>query len=181
MKVHNVNLEAVAEFTEQVRTDSSAAKKTERVEAYWGYCQGGPQFSATLEHGQGDSTLDADSAPYMGGGGRAPDPIQYSLYGLASGLGSTFATLAAAEGVNIRDLMVLAEARVDLSRSVGLSNNPAVEQVTLVLRVDAEAGEQQLADLEQRARERCPSVYCLTNVVSLDTRIEPAASDERTP
>ncbi len=174
MKVNNVNLEAVAEFIEQVRADPDAARKTTRIEAYWGYCQAGPQFSATLEHEQGDSTLDADSTSFMGGEGRAPHPIQYCLYGLASCFGSTFAALAAADGVTIRDLMVVAENRVDLSRSIGLSDKPVVEQVSLTLQVDTDADEQKVTELERMARERCPGIHFLTNPIHLETRVETA-------
>jgi uncharacterized OsmC-like protein len=174
MKINNVNVEAMGAFAEQVKADPSQAKKQKRVEGSWSFEEGKPQFVATMAHAKGEHTVEADFAPFMGGAGLAPDPIQYCLYGLAACYAGTFVGLAASEGVKLRALRVIAENRVDLSRSMGLSDNPVVEQVSLTLKVDSDAEPAVLAKLERLAKERCPGVYCLTNPIPLETRLERA-------
>jgi uncharacterized OsmC-like protein len=171
MKVNNVNIKAAGEFVEQVRADPSLAKKSKRVEGRWSFSEGQPQFSATMSHKSGETTVRADFAPFMGGEGLAPDPIQYCLYGLSACYAGTFVGLAAARGVVLRSLSVVAENRVDLSRSLGLSDAPVVEQVSLTLEVDTDAGDEQLAELERLARERCPGVYCLSNPIPIEFKL----------
>jgi uncharacterized OsmC-like protein len=172
MRVNNVNVKAAGEFVEQAKADATLARKSKRVQGTWNFTEGEPQFSATMSHKTGETTVRADFAPFMGGEGLAPDPIQYCLYGLAACYAGTFVGLAAAHGVNLRSLSVVAENEVDLSRSLGLSDAPVVERVSLSLQVDTEAEEAQLAELERLAKERCPGVYCLGNPIPMEFRLE---------
>jgi uncharacterized OsmC-like protein len=176
MKINNVNVQAAGEFVEQAKADPSLTKKSKRVEGRWSFAEGQPQFSATMSHKTGETAVQADFAPFMGGGGLAPDPIQYCLYGLAACYAGTFVGLAAAQGVVLRSLSVVAENRVDLSRSLGLSDTPVVERVMLSLEVDTDAEGEQLAELERMAKERCPGVYCLANPIPIDFALERARS-----
>ena len=175
MKVNNVDIKAAGAFVEQAKADPSVARKSKRVEGRWDFTEGQPQFSATMAHKTGETTVRADFAPFMGGEGLAPDPIQYCLYGLAACYAGTFVGLAAAQGVVLRSLSVVAENRVDLSRSLGISDAPVVEQVSLSLQVDTDAGESQLAELERLARERCPGVYCLSNPIPVEFHLRRGA------
>ena len=171
MKINNINAQAAGEFVEQVKAEATLAKKAKRIEGRWSFTEGEPQFSATMSHQTGDTTVRADFAPFMGGEGLAPDPIQYCLYGLAACYAGTFVGVAAAQGVVLRSLSVTAENRVDLSRSLGLSDNPVVEQVTLTVDVDSDADQGTIEELERLAGARCPGVYCLTNPIPLETRL----------
>lgn len=175
MRINNVNIDAAGAFMEKVKADPGAAKKQKRVEGEWNFAEGRPQFAAVLPHDKGTTTAQADFAPFMGGEGLAPDPIQYCLYGLAACYAGTYVGIAAAQGVVLRGLKVVAENRVDLSRSLGLSDNPVVEQVSLSLVVESDADRATLAEIEALARERCPGVYCLTNPIPLTTTLEKVA------
>jgi len=53
------------------------------------------------------------------------------LYGLAACFAGTFMSLAAADGVVLRSLRVVAENQVDLTRPMGLGDRPLVERVSL--------------------------------------------------
>lgn len=172
MRVNNVDVEAMGKFAGQVEADPDLAKKEKRVVGSWNFDDDRPQFSAVLQYKEGERTVESDFAPFMGGGGLAPDPIQYCLYGMAACYAGTFASLAAGQGVELKALSVVAENRVDLSRSMGLSDNPVVEGVSLTLHVDADADNSILRELERMARDRCPGVYCLTEPIPLETRLE---------
>lgn len=171
MSRNNVNTEAVLAFASDVQRDPAVAKKRKRVQGEWVLEEGQPQFRARLEYPEGADLVEADGAPFMGGGGRKPDPIQYCLYGLASCFAGTFAALAAMEGIALKKLVVAAENRLDLSRTLGLSENPIVEGVEITVTVSADAPPEKLEQIERLARERCPGIYCIVNPIPLTTRL----------
>lgn len=172
MKPNNVNLQGIMSFVNQAKADPGVLKKQKRVEGAWDFQEGHPQFKATLAYPGGERTLEADLAPFMGGAGLAPDPIQDRLYGLAACFAGTFMSLAAADGLTLKSLRVVAENQVDLTRPMGLGDKAVVEKVTLKLIADTDASDAKLRELEQVARERCPGVYCLTQPVPLETSVD---------
>ena len=168
---NNVNVEAVEKFVEEVKKDPAQARKVKRVTGEWVFQEGEPQFRAELEFPRGKEVIQADFAPFMGGGGIKPDPIQYCLYGFASCFAGTFAAVAAMEGVTLKKLSVVAENKLDLSRTFGLTDNPPVEEVELTVTVSSDAPPEKLQEIERLARERCPGVYCITNPIPLKTKL----------
>ena len=172
MGLNNINTKAMGQFVEQVKADPSQAKKSKRVEGEWVFEEGKPQFQATLAYKEGERVVEADFAPFMGGTGLAPDPIQYCLYGTASCFAGTFVALATQEGIALKNLKIAVENKVDLTRSLGLSNNPIVEGVEITLSVETDAPHEKVKALEVLTRERCPGIYCLVNPIPLKTRIE---------
>jgi uncharacterized OsmC-like protein len=172
MKTNNVDLSEMMRFVEQATADPSLLKKKKRVEGSWDLRDGHAQFTATVTYPKGERALEADLAPFMGGAGLAPDPIQYCLYGLAACFAGTFASVAAADGVVLKSLKVVAENQVDLTRPMGLGDKPVVESVSLTVIAESDASDAKLAEVERLTRERCPGVYCLTQPIPLSTRVE---------
>ena len=171
MKMNNINLEKAGAFVEEVKKDKSKALKVKRVEGTWNLEDGKVQFVSTLEHANGSTIVEADAPPFMGGSGLKPDPVQYCLFGLAACFAQTFASIAAENGIELKKLKVTAENKVNLSRALGLSNEPIVERVKLSVDVLSEADESRLKEIEELAKERCPGVYCLTNPIKLDIEV----------
>lgn len=169
MGINNINTAAAGKFLEEAKKDPQVTKKTKRVEGEWVFEEGRPQFRATLAYKEGESIAESDFAPFMGGMGLAPDPIQYCLFGMAACYAGTFVSIAAMEGVELSSLNVAVENKVDLSRSLGLSDNPIVEEVVVTLSVTSDAPQDTLDNIEELARQRCPGVYCLTNPIPLKT------------
>ena len=171
MKLNNINLDKAGAFVEEVKQDKSKAIKTKKVEGSWNFEEGKPQFASTLEHANGSTIVEADGPPFMGGSGIKPDPVQYCLFGLAACFAQTFASIAAEKGIELKKLKVAAENKVNLSRALGLGNEPIVERVKLSVDVLSEADESRLKEIEELAKERCPGVYCLTNPIKLDIEV----------
>ena len=73
--------------------------------------------------------------------------------------------------IKIQDLRVSAENFTDLSKTLGLTNNPIVEKVKIIATVKSDAKEEQLKELQKMAHERCPGVYCLVNPIPLETEL----------
>lgn len=167
MKLNNINLDKAKAFTEEVIADKSKAIKVKRVEGSWNITEGKPQFESTLEHSSGTTIVEADGPPFLGGNGLKPDPVQYCLFGLAACFAQTFASIAAEKGIKLDKLKVAAENKVNLSRALGLGNEPIVEGVKLLVEV-SDVDKDKIKEIEQLAKERCPGVYCLTNPIKLD-------------
>jgi len=167
--MNNMNFEAMKNFMEEVRRDSLKARKSKKVECSWNFNERRPQIESKLQFPKGDMILRSDSAPFMGGEGLAPDPIQYCLFGFAACFAGTFMSSATMMGIEIESLKVSAENLMDLSKSIGLSDNPIVEKVKITTIVKSNAKEEQLKELEKMARDRCPGVYCVVNPIPLQT------------
>ncbi len=169
MKLNNVNLEKASAFAEEAKKDKSKALKVKRIEGNWNLEDGEVQFTATLEHANGKTIVEADAPPFMGGSGVKPDPIQYCLFGLAACYAQTFASIAAERGIKLKQLKVAAENKVNLSKALGLSNDPIVEKVILEVKASGEK-EENLSEIKRLAEQRCPGVYCLTNAIKLEMK-----------
>ena len=169
MKLNNVNLEKAGAFVEEVKKDKSKALKVKRIEGSWNLEDGKVQFTANLEHAQGSTIVEAEGPPFLGGSGIKPDPVQYCLFGLAACYAQTFASIAAEKGIKLVQLKVAAENKVNLSRALGLSNEPITEKVILEVKASGEKGEN-LSEIKKLAEQRCPGVYCLTNPIKLEVK-----------
>ncbi|MBI2651409.1 OsmC family protein [Candidatus Woesearchaeota archaeon] len=168
MKVNNVDMDKAGIFVEEVKRDKNKAIKVKKVEGTWNFEEGKAQFASTLEYQNGSAIVEADAPQFMGGLGIKPDPVQYCLFGLAACFAQTFASIAAEKGISLKKLKVLAENKVNLSKALGLSNEPIVERVKLFVEVSSDAKKENLKEIEALAKERCPGVYCLTNAIKLD-------------
>ena len=171
MRINNVNLEKASAFVEEVKKDKSKAMKAKKVSGIWNLEDGKVQFTATLEHPQGSTIIEADGPPFMGGSGIRPDPVQYCLFGLVACYAQTFASIAAKKGIELKKLEVAAENKINLSKSLGLGNEPIVEGVKLHVTAAARNGKN-LDEIKNLAKERCPGVYCLTNPIKLDIGVK---------
>jgi uncharacterized OsmC-like protein len=174
LKRNNVNLAAVAALAERAASTPAAAKLQKRVEGGWSHADGSPQFSATLLHGDGGSVLSADMAVPFGGGGLAPDPIQYMLFGLAACYTATLVMIASLEGVDLGEVKAVAENAVDVSNVFGLADRPLVERVSVRVTVAAKVDDATLARWTEAARAKCPFAFTVANAVPLETRVERA-------
>src|SRR3989338_6395229 len=170
MKINKVDMEKAGAFAEEVKKDRSKALKVKRIEGNWNLEDGKVQFTATLEHPQCSTVVEADGPPFTGGSGIKPDPVQYCLFGLAACFAQTFASIAAGKGIRLKELKISVENKVNLSKALGLSDEPIVENVKLQVYASSE-DMGSLDEIKKLAEERCPGVYCLTNPIKLDVEL----------
>ena len=167
-RMRNVNAKAAAEFVGQVQKDAGVARKHKRVEGAWNFAEGEPQFQAVLEFPKGTVRLNCELPSFAGGWGTSPDPIQYCLFGMAACYGTTFASAAAQEGVDLTKLIVRAENDIDLRKQIGLSRDPIIQRVKFTVEAEG-APREHLERLKRLADERCPGVECVTRSIPLET------------
>ncbi len=168
---HNVDLSRLMTYVEDAHSDPARARKVQVVEGAWNTGEG-PQFRAEIRFEKGAQIVEADQPSIHGGDGRAPNPMLYCLFGLASCYAASFATVAAMEGVEIRTLRLRAQSSVNHSRALGLSSDPPIEQIALSLSVESSASSETLQRIREEAWKRCPAVYCATNPVPLEVSLE---------
>src|SRR3989344_6475119 len=139
-------------FYEDVKKDNGKAVKAKKIVGEWNFGVGA-QFVSKLEHASGTTVVEADGPVFMGGFGIKPDPVQYCLFGLAACFAQTFASIAAEKGIKLDKLKVAAENKVNLSMALGLSNEPIVERVKLLVEV-SDIDKDKMKEIEQLAKER---------------------------
>lgn len=165
MKINNVNLYEIQKFVAEAKNNPQAFVRKKKVIGDWNFVEGQAQFKSEIQYPHGNITLEADHADFMGGTGIKPDPIQYCLMGTCACFAGTYATIAASENVVLTRLRVSAENEVDLSKAMGITNNPMVRKVQITVEIESNADEKKLKEIEKLAMERCPGIYCLSNPI----------------
>lgn len=170
--VNHVDLEKVQNSVNAMRSDPTKAKRVNKVEGEW-ICESsqGPQFKADFQLETGKFTLEADSPSFLGGTGTRPGPLHYCVFGLTSCFASTFMTLAAMEGIEIKSARFAGECNVDFSKTFGLSDKPIIENAKFRVTVKSNASEEALRRLTKLAEERCPGMFSLTNKINVETEL----------
>lgn len=170
--MNNVNVQDIEKFVSTIQADPGQAKKNKRVTGSWVFEEGKPQFVSTLEYAKGNVVLNAELAPFAGGWGTSPDPLQYCLYGLAACFAVTFAATAASEGVQLTKLEVTAENWIDLRKQMGLTNDNIIEKVKFTVHAEG-ASRDRLGRIVTLAEERCPGTECITRTIPLEVELRP--------
>jgi len=173
--MHNVNVDALNQTIAKASDDPAAVKQTVTFDGEW-QTSGGPQFTASIPVPGGDPVIfQADFPLPMGGTGSAPNPLAYCFWGGMACYAMTYAQEAAKQGIPLRGLRARAEAEVDQSRALGVTDNPPVQRIDWYLDVDADAPQDKLDELKQLADTQCPGVYCVRNPVDLHTHLDRSA------
>ena len=173
--MHNVNVEAVEEAAAKAQENPGGATQPVAFDGEWQTAEGAVQFTAEIPLPDGRSvTFEADYPPQMGGSGAAPGPLAYCFWGGIACFAMTFAQEAALKGIEIRSLKARVRTEMNMSRALGVGELPPVEGIDWYLEVDADAGEEELAEVKKLSDERCPGAYCIQNPIELRTHLKVA-------
>ncbi|MCB9012073.1 MAG: OsmC family protein [Actinobacteria bacterium] len=169
--MHNVNTDAVAATAAAAAASPEAVLQPVVLSGEWQVSDSEPQFTAMIPYPGGQVEFRCDFPAPMGGGGRAPNPLAYCMWGGVACYAMSFALEAAREGVPLRALRGEVSTTVDMSRALGVSDRPPVEKLTWTLHVDCDADPATLDRLKSLADDRCPGAYCISNPIPLETRL----------
>ena len=170
--LNNVNVGMLEQVTKEAETDKSRVKRTQKVDGEWLLEEGGPQFRAEVNFEGGKIVMESDQPKNLGGGGTRPGPLHYCFFGLIACYTATFATMASMMGIELKRLAARLEGNLNFSRVFGLSKEPVMEEIRIVLQVESDAPKEKLEEVERLAYERCPAVFALTEQVRLNTSLE---------
>ena len=168
--MHNVNVEAVEQTAAKAVSDPAAVVNPVKFEGVF-QTEGGAQFRGTIPFPGGETVFEADFPPPMGGTGSAPNPLAYCFWGGLACYAMTFAQEAARQGIELRSLRADVQTNVDLSRALGVTENPPVDNINWTLAVESDATPEQLAELKRLSDDHCPGAYCIKNPIDLRTDV----------
>lgn len=165
--VNRVNTEKFSQSIEAAKKNPKDGEKTISIEGEWRLSDPtGPQFQAAIKLENREVVITSDEPGFLGGGGNAPSPVHYCIYGAVACFAATFAKWAAMEGVVLKGLKVKAVSEMDMTRSYGLTDNPTLKRLSWDLIVESEASDEKLAEIKKLAEERCPAYFCLTQPIT---------------
>lgn len=170
--LNNVNVGMLEQIVKGAQTDKSKVRRQQKIEGEWLLKEGGPQFRAEISFEGGKTVFESDQPKNLGGGGTRPGPLHYCFFGLVACYTATFAAMASQMGIELRKLTAKLEGNLNFSRVFGLSKEPVMEEIRIVLSVESDAPREKLEEIEKLAYERCPAVFALTEKVTLKTSLE---------
>ena len=170
--LNNVNVSAMEQVIKGAESDKSKVKRTQKIEGEWRFETGGPQFLAVVNFEGGKMIMASDQPTNLGGGGTLPGPLHYCFFGLLACYTATFAAMASMMGIRLKRLTARLDGDLNFSRVFGLSKEPVMEKISIVLQVSSDASLEKLEEVEKLANERCPAVFALTEQVKLNTTLE---------
>ena len=165
--MNRINIEVFKKTIENGRNDISSTLKNLEIEGEWRLnTQDGPQFETKLKTEKaGEVLIQSDETIILGGGGTAPNPVQYCIGGLLACYSATFVKWASMDGIKIDSLKIKASAKMDLSAALALSENPPLSDLEMILTIESDATKEKLLEVNEIAKKRCPGYYCLTHAI----------------
>ena len=127
--------------------------------------------STTIDVGR--HTVHTDEPANLGGKNTAPNPVQYALVALVSCQILSFRFWAAQLGVDVHDLDVHAEARLDARGFFGLDEQtrPGFGHVAIVVQVSGPETPERYAEVQAAVDAHCPVIDVFTNPTAVQTSI----------
>lgn len=170
----NVRLDRLRETARKVAADPQAGTMQVEMEGLWHFEEGHPQYSSVLATPSGPVEVVADFPPQFGGWGKAPSAVQYCMYASTACFLSTFALVAAQEGVELRSLKVKLAARLNMQRFLGVGQAPVIESFRWTVMAETDADDATLERVRVLAEERCPATWCLRNPIPVESGVRRA-------
>ncbi len=163
--INRLNIDVFKGTIEKAKKEPSSSLKNLEIEGTWKLDeQEGPQFETKLKTEKaGEILVQSDETIILGGGGTAPNPVQYCIGGLLACYSATFVKWASMEGIVLKDFKIRGTAKMDLSAALGLSENPPINDLRIELLIESDETMEKLLSINEIAKKRCPGYYCLTH------------------
>lgn len=174
--VNGVDVEQLEGAIEAISADPEVGQFTFRAETEWAdalkcvtvideFDQAGETISSR------EFTIEGDEPEQILGERTAPNAVELLLAALGSCLSVGYAANAAAMGIELHDVRFELEGDLDLRGFLGISEDirPGYDSVTCTVYIDADAADEELADLRERVEATSPLMDVITNTVPVET------------
>jgi len=163
--INRINIDVFKETIKKAEDEPSSTIKKLEIEGIWRLDEKkGPQFETKLNTEKaGEILVQSDETIILGGGGTAPNPVQYCIGGLLSCFSATFVKWASMDGIIIKSFKIKGTADMDLSAALGISENPPLNNLRMELFIESDATKEKLLEINEIAMKRCPGYYCLSH------------------
>lgn len=111
------------------------------------------------------TNVDADHPAVLVGQDEAPSPVEYLLHAIAACLTAGIANVAAARGVQLREISSTVEGDIDLLGILGLSDGSVrngYQQIRVTLHIEGDADDTTLRAIVEQSRRRSAVYDVLT-------------------
>jgi len=170
--MHNVRVDQINQTREKAKDDPKAAMLDVAISGEWNADDSQVQFMGPLKFVAGETEMQADFPPFLGGAGRAPTPLGYCFYGAMCCYGSTFATQAAMAGMEIKSLQIRLKLSVDFRGSLGMGEFPPFDRFDFEVDVSTDADESEVQKVKELADQRCPAMWAMQNPVPFSIKVQ---------
>ncbi len=172
--MNRINIDVFKDTIKKGTNNPSSSLKKLEIEGIWRLNeQNGPQFETKLKTEKaGEILVQSDETIILGGGGTAPNPVQYCIGGLLACYSATFVKWASMEGITLNSFKIKATANMDISNALGLSDNPPISNLRIELLIESDTALENLLEINEIAKKRCPGYYCLTHGIIPDIEIK---------
>jgi uncharacterized OsmC-like protein len=121
----------------------------------------------------GSHTFTVDEPPALGGGGTAPNPVEYALASLGSCQAITYRFWAEHMGISLDTLTVRVEGDLDIRGFFGFDDDvrPGFTAVRVAVSVTGPETAQRYQELAAAVDEHCPVLDLFRNPVPVDRTI----------
>lgn len=168
----NVDIEKINDFFEKARQNPDLLKREMKVEVAWNMDENNSQMFSTITYPIGKQIFYIDQVDFLGGKGRAPNPIQYCLLGLASCFLATFSTVCKEMNLNINSVKIIAKNKLNLSLPLGISEEKVSEGVDFEIIVDSPESNEKIEEVKRIALSKCPAVWCMKNQIPVNATVQ---------
>jgi len=163
--INKINIDVFKETIINAKKDPSSTIKKLEIEGTWMLDKKkGPQFETILKTEKaGEISVQSDETLILGGGGTAPNPVQYCIGGLLACYSATFVKWASMDGIILKSFKIKGTANMDLTAALGISENPPLNDLRMELFIESDATKEKLLEINEIAKKRCPGYYCLSH------------------
>lgn len=115
-------------------------------------------------------TYNEDEPPALLGDNKGPNPVEYALTALAGCLTTSLVAHAAARGIELRAVDSHLEGDLDVRGFLGLDPHVrnGYRNIRVTFHIDADAPDEQIAELVQLAQQRSPVFDMMTHEVPVE-------------
>jgi uncharacterized OsmC-like protein len=173
--VNGVNVTQLFETIDSIKEKPEIAKFNFRAQNKW---KGGTVNQTTVSDYSGacqtftrskPHVFIKDEVPFLFGGDKGANPVEYLLAGLAGCITTSLVAHAAAKGIKIDSIESTLEGDIDLQGLLQLDENvnPGYQGINISFKIESDASEETLQELIELAKKASP----VANTVSRPTPV----------
>ncbi|GBE02477.1 OsmC-like protein [bacterium BMS3Bbin06] len=161
--VNGIDLDLWQGAINAVKDDPGAGGKTVMVETKWL----GGTMSESIVGQSGEFVVRSDEPTALGGGNAAPTPVQITLSALGSCLVIGLAANAALMGIEIENMRLAIEGKLDIRGFFGLSEEvrPGLQSIKCTIYLKSDAPKERLEALRKHVKKTSPCVDICSNQI----------------
>jgi uncharacterized OsmC-like protein len=171
--INNVNLDKIAETTENGKKEKLTLRKPVKLYGEWNLdLSKGYQFRTELSYEKGKQVVEIDSPSFLGGNGNRLGPMAYCVAGITSCFVATFVTLVSSKNIRLSKLNVSAQCDINFAKTFDVADEPITEGIEFQIKAESpNADKKQLQEIIRLAEEKCPAMYSMKHEIKVNAMI----------